>query len=52
MLQKAATHQIFKRLDNISSGVLELTTPDGKTRTFGGQSNDNKRVKLDIYDWR
>ncbi len=51
MLQKAATHQIFKRLDNISSGVLELTTPDGKTRTFGGQSNDNKRVKLDIYDW-
>lgn len=51
MLAQFSSDQIFKRLDSIDSGVLTLTTPDGKTRTFEGR-NSGEVANVTIHDWR
>ncbi|NCT41072.1 MAG: class I SAM-dependent methyltransferase [Alphaproteobacteria bacterium] len=51
MLAQIASDKLFKRLDTIESGRLEVTTPDGKTRTFEGRTpGDNATIQL--HDWR
>lgn len=49
-IQNAADH-LFKRLDCLESGTLTLTTPDGKTRSFGGKAA-GEQVALELKDWR
>ena len=51
MIYQKTTDQLLKKLDSLSTGALELTTPDGKTRTFGNEANDNQIVKLTVRDW-
>ena len=51
MLEKIVSDQLFKKLDNITSGTLEVTTPDGKKRVFQGRE-PGEAANIDIYDWR
>ena len=51
MLEKIASNQLFRALDNLESGQLELTTPDGKTRMFSGRTPGEK-AKIELHDWR
>lgn len=51
MLAKIASDQLFKRLDSLESGTLELTTPDGKTRTFEGKA-PGEHANIELRDWR
>lgn len=51
MIYHKTTDQLLKKLALISTGALELTTPDGKIRTFGDEANDNQVVKLTVKDW-
>jgi cyclopropane-fatty-acyl-phospholipid synthase len=51
MLGKLATNQLFRALDNLESGELELTTPDGQTRTFAGKIPGEK-ANIKLRDWR
>lgn len=42
--------QLYQRLDNLESGQLTLTTPDGKTRIFEGKrTGENANIRL--HDW-
>ena len=52
MINKAAAEQILKRLDQLSWGTLELTTPDGRVRTFTGKAHTEHRAALVVHDWR
>ncbi|HSR02140.1 MAG TPA: cyclopropane-fatty-acyl-phospholipid synthase family protein [Methylophilaceae bacterium] len=51
MINKAAAEQILKRLDRLSWGTLQLTTPDGIVRTFSGQTNSEHIAKIVVHDW-
>jgi len=51
MLAAKISDQLFKRLDTIESGTLELTTPDGKTRVFTGREPGEK-AHIELRDWR
>ncbi len=51
MFAKMASNQLFNALDNLESGTLELVTPDGKTRVFGGKKPGEK-AKIELRDWR
>jgi len=51
MLAQIASEKLFRRLDNIESGQLEITTPDGKTRTFEGKSKGD-HASIQLHDWR
>lgn len=50
MLAKYATDKLLKRFDQLETGTIHLTTPDGKARTFEGKSA-GKSVDLNIKDW-
>lgn len=50
MLAQIASDQLFKRLDTIESGIISLTTPDGKTRTFEGRTPGEK-AHIKLHDW-
>jgi cyclopropane-fatty-acyl-phospholipid synthase len=52
MMNKTAAQQLIKRLDKLAWGTLTLTTPDGKVRTFTGQSNVNHHAELLVHDWQ
>jgi cyclopropane-fatty-acyl-phospholipid synthase len=43
--------RLFKKADSITHGHVELTTPDGRTRHFGGRSA-GPAAHLEIRDWR
>ncbi len=51
MLAKIQSNKLFKYLDSMESGTLNLTTPDGQTRVFGGK-NPGENVSLELRDWR
>ncbi len=51
MINKAAAEQILKRLDRLSWGTLQLTTPDGIVRTFSGQTNSEHIAEIVVHDW-
>lgn len=51
MLAQISSDQLFKRLDSMESGTLKLTTPDGKTRVFGGKY-PGETASLELRDWR
>ena len=51
MLKKLASDQLFRSLDHLQSGTLELTTPDGQTRTFVGKE-PGAEAKIELRDWR
>jgi cyclopropane-fatty-acyl-phospholipid synthase len=51
MLEKITSDQLFKRLDKIESGTLNLTTPDGQKRVFSGR-NPGENAHLELRDWR
>lgn len=51
MLNKLATDQLFRSLDHLQTGTLELTTPDGQTRTFEGRSAGEK-ANIKLHDWQ
>ena len=50
MLNQFASNQLFRSLDHLQTGTLDLTTPDGKTRTFQGKKAGQK-AHIDIHDW-
>lgn len=52
MINKTAAEQLLKRLDHLSWGTLTLTTPDGKTRTYGGKQQADHHATIDVHDWR
>ncbi|MFT7228154.1 MAG: cyclopropane-fatty-acyl-phospholipid synthase [Methylophilaceae bacterium] len=52
MINKTAAEQLIKRLDQLSWGTLTLTTPDGKTRTYGGKEHGEHHATIDVHDWR
>ena len=43
--------QLFRRLENLSAGRLDLITPDGKKRSFEG-SNPGESATLELREWR
>jgi len=43
--------RLFKNADSITHGHVELTTPDGRTRHFGGRAA-GPAAHLEIRDWR
>lgn len=51
MIQKKATHQLFKNLDRMEYGSLNVTTPDGQTRSFGGHKS-GEHANIELRDWR
>ncbi len=51
MLKQIATDTLFKSLDHLQSGTLELTTPDGQTRVFQGKE-DGETANITLHDWR
>ena len=51
MLDKIASDQLFRSLDKIESGSLELVTPDGRTRFFQGKK-DGVAAHIELRDWR
>lgn len=51
MIAKLASDSLFRQLDHIDSGTLEVVTPDGKSRIFGHESN-GERAKIELHDWR
>lgn len=51
MLAKFATDKILKKLDNIEEGTLNVTTPDGKVRTFQGR-RPGIPANIELRDWR
>jgi len=51
MIAQMTSDQLFKRLDHLETGTLELTTPDGKTRTFEGKGAGEK-ASIKFNDWR
>ena len=51
MLARKTEDHFLKKLDNIESGQLELTMPDGKTRIFQGNLPGPKS-NLVIHDWQ
>ena len=51
MLEHMTSDQLFKRLDTIESGILRLTTPDGKTRVFEGKQ-EGEQANIELHDWR
>ena len=51
MIKSIATDTLFKSLDHLQSGTLELTTPDGKTRVFEGKEK-GERAAIKLHDWR
>ena len=50
MLAQITSDQLFRRLDHLDTGSLELTTPDGKTRTFEGKK-PGENASLEIKNW-
>ena len=51
MFTQRAADLLFRRLDQLDSGSLSLTTPDGNTRVFRGkQAGENADITL--HDWR
>ena len=51
MLAQLTSDQLFRRLDHLDTGTLELTTPDGKTRFFEGK-NPGENASIELRDWR
>lgn len=51
MLNGFASDQLFRSLDHLQSGSLELTTPDGKTRVFEGKE-EGESAQITLRDWR
>jgi len=51
MLAHMAYDQMFNKLEGVKVGQLTLTTPDGKTRVFGG-ANDGPKAEIEMRDWR
>jgi cyclopropane-fatty-acyl-phospholipid synthase len=51
MINKTASEQLLKRLEQLSWGTLTLTTPDGKVRTFTGQERVDHHAHLVVHDW-
>lgn len=51
MLGKIASNQLFHALDNLESGELKVTTPDGQVRTFAGK-NPGEKASIELRDWR
>ncbi len=51
MLNALTSDQLFRSLDHLQSGTLELTTPDGQTRIFEGKE-EGERAQITLHDWR
>ncbi|MBU6236076.1 MAG: cyclopropane-fatty-acyl-phospholipid synthase family protein [Alphaproteobacteria bacterium] len=51
MLNHASADNLFKSLDRVEFGSVELTTPDGHTRVFEGRNN-GPRARVSLQDWR
>ena len=51
MIHNILSDQLYRRLENLESGSLELTTPDGKVRVFEGKKPGEK-ADIKIHDWR
>jgi cyclopropane-fatty-acyl-phospholipid synthase len=51
MIARIFADKLFRQLDNIESGALNITTPDGKTRTFGGKE-DGEDADMVLHDWK
>lgn len=50
MISQIAAQKLLKNLDNIESGNLELTTPDGKTYVFSGR-NPGVNARMELKNW-
>lgn len=50
MIKRIALNKVLRALDNLEHGSLELTTPDGKTRSFEGVSS-GPQARLELEDW-
>lgn len=50
MLASKTADIFFKKLDRLEHGRLELATPDGLTRVFGGH-NGGPTARLELRDW-
>jgi cyclopropane-fatty-acyl-phospholipid synthase len=51
MINKTAAEQLLKRLDQLSWGALTVTTPDGKIRTYTGNSSAEHHATIVVHDW-
>ena len=51
MIAQQKSDQLFRRLDKLETGTLELVTPDGKTRLFEGK-RPGHHASLKLRDWR
>ena len=51
MLAQLKSNQLFRRLDQLDTGRLSVTTPDGKTRVFEGK-NPGENANIELRDWR
>jgi cyclopropane-fatty-acyl-phospholipid synthase len=51
MIKNLASDQLFRRLDQLDTGTLKLTTPDGKTQVFSGKK-PGETVSMELRDWR
>lgn len=51
MLASKTADIFFKKLATLERGTLELATPDGHTRVFGGQTA-GPTARLHLRDWR
>ena len=51
MIQKLTSNTFLKSLDNLDTGSLTLTTPEGNIHAFTGK-NPGASAHLEIRDWR
>ena len=50
MIRQFVCQQLFRQLDRLHTGSLQLITPDGQSRTFAGQ-HPGEAATLQIHDW-
>ena len=51
MIAQIASDRLFRSLDNLDTGRLHITTPDGKVRVFEGHQS-GEAAKVEVRDWR
>ncbi len=50
MIAQYAATKLFRQLDTIEEGTIQVTTPDGKVRVFEGRKPGD-RANLELHDW-
>jgi len=51
MLKQIVSDHLFRSLDRMEEGKLEIVTPEGQTRIFEGQQK-GETARIELRDWR